>query len=73
MDSDTWHSIGVNECAIFKIMGLHIAIRGYICGRVYRQGMERISSVGKFVNIDGYRHNLIIGVPDKCGRTVIHS
>ena len=67
MDSDTWHSIGVNECAIFKIMGLHIG------NRVYRQGMERISSVGKFVNIDGYRHNLIIGIPDKCGRTVIHS
>ena len=71
MDSDTRHRIGVNEGTIFKVMGLHIAIWGYIHGCVYRQGMERISSVGKFVNIDGYRHDLIIGITDKCGCTLI--
>ena len=67
MDRDTWHPIGVNEGTTFKVMGL--LIRNW--SRVYRQGMERISAVGKRVNIDGYRHNLIIGIANKCGRTHI--
>ena len=67
MDSDAWHPIGVNESTIFKVMGLHKR------NRVYRQGMECISSVGEVVNIDGYRHNLIFGIADKCGHTLIFS